>query len=76
MTRRSLRRSLAALCTAGLAVGALGITLGGAASAEVPSRVPGQVATPPPPGGGIRVTVGGQTQIVAEPQPVGPISFT
>lgn len=77
MTRRSLHRSLASLCTAALLAGLMAITLGGSASAEVPGSARTQVATPPSPGSGVRVTVGGPTQVTApEPQPVGPLSFT
>ena len=69
MTRRSLRRSLAAVCTAVFAAGVLGVAVGGSASAEVPSRTRTQIATPPPPGGGVQITV-------EQPKPLGPLSFT
>ena len=69
MTRRSLRRSAAVLLTAGLAAGLIGVSLGGSASAEVPARTRSQVATPPPPGSGIKITI-------VAPQPLGPLSFT
>ncbi len=73
MTRHSKRRSkravAAALVTGGLAVGVLGATLGGPASAEVPRRAPSQIATPPPPGNGVVI-------VVETPQPLGPVSFT
>jgi hypothetical protein len=68
MTRRSLRRTAAVLVTAGMAAGLIGLSLGGSASAEVPSRTHAQVATPPPPGSGIQITI-------VQPKPVGPLSF-
>lgn len=67
MTRRPLRRSLATVCAATLAAGILGISVGGPAGAS--SR--GQVATPPPPGSGVQITV-----IEQQPTPIGPLSFT
>ncbi len=69
MTRHPLRRSLAAACTAVFAASVLGVAVGGSASAEVPAGTRAQVATPPPPGGGVQI-------IVAQPQPLGPLSFT
>jgi hypothetical protein len=69
MTRHSLRRSLAAGCTAVFAAGILGFAVGGSASAEVPSGTRTQTATPPPPGGGVQITV-------EQPKPLGPLSFT
>lgn len=67
MTRRHLRRSFAAVCTAVFAAGILGVAVGGPAGAETR----GQVATPPDPGSGIQIIV--QTEA---PQPIGPLSFT
>jgi hypothetical protein len=69
MTRRPLHRIGATLCAAALAAGVLGVTAGAPAGAETRT----QIATPPPPGGGVQITV--QTVIVA-PQPIGPLSFT
>ena len=69
MTRRSLRRSLAAVCTAVFSAGILGFAVGGSASAEAPSSSRTQIATPPPPGGGVQI-------IVEQPKPLGPLSFT
>lgn len=66
MARPSLRRSLAIVCTAAFAAGILGVTVGGPAGAETR----GQVATPPPSGSGVQITV------VQPAQPVGPLSFT
>ena len=68
MTRRPLRRSLAALSTAVFAAGILGVAVEAPAVAETR----GQIATPPPPGTGVRITV--ETPRV--PQPIGPLSFT
>lgn len=65
MNRRTFRRSLAALCSAAFAAGVLGVTAGSPAGAETR----GQIATPPPPGAGVQITV-------IEPQPIGPLSFT
>lgn len=69
MTRRSLRRSLAAVCTAAFAAGVLGVAVGGPASAEVRNSTRTQIATPPPPGGGVQITV-------EQPKPLGPLSLT
>lgn len=69
MTRHSLRRSLTAVCTAVFAASILGFAVGGSASAEVPTGTRTQAAIPPPPGGGVQITV-------AQPQPLGPLSFT
>lgn len=68
MTRRALRRLLAVACTGVLAGALLGVGVGGPAGAEVR----GQIATPPPPGSGIQITVIEEF----EPQPIGPLSFT
>ena len=68
MTRRSLRRNVATVCTAVFAAGILGVAVSGPAGAE--SR--GQIATPPPPGSGITITVIEEV----EPLPIGPLSFT
>jgi hypothetical protein len=65
MTRRHLRRSFAAVCTAVFAAGILGVAVGGSAGAETR----GQIATPPAPGNGVEI-------IVQTPQPIGPLSFT
>ena len=69
MPRRSIRRAATALVTAGLAAGLLAASLGGPASAEVPTRTRSQIATPPPSGSGIVITV-------EQPKPLGPRSFT
>lgn len=69
MPRRSIRRTVAALVTAGIAAGLVAASLGGPASAGVPSRTRSQIATPPPPGSGVVI-------IVQQPQPVGPRSLT
>jgi hypothetical protein len=66
MTRRFLRRCGATVCAGALAAGILGVAVGGPASA----KVPGQVATPPPPGSGVQITV------AQDAQPIGPLSFT
>lgn len=66
MTRRSLRRSLAALCTAVFTAGILGVAVGGSAGAGTRSQVP---PPPPPPGNGVQI-------IVQQAQPIGPLSLT
>jgi len=76
MSRRSLRRSLAVICTAVFAAGILGVSASGPAGAETR----GQVATPPPPGAGVQITVGtitvGGASVEQQPQPAGWVSFT
>ena len=76
MSRRSLRRSLAAVCTAVFAAGLLGVS----ASAPAGAETRGQVATPPPPGAGVQIVVGnitvGGAAVEQEPQPAGWVSFT
>ena len=64
MTRRSLRRSVATVCTAVFAAGILGVAASGPAG--------GQIATPGPPGTGVTITVIEEV----EPLPIGPLSFT
>jgi hypothetical protein len=64
------------VCTAVFAAGVLGVAVGGPASAEVPSRTRTQIATPPPPGSGITIIVGGTAVVADQPQPLGPLSFT
>lgn len=74
ITRRPLRRIGATLCAAALAGAVLGVS--GGAPAGAGTRT--QVATPPPSGGGVQVTV--QQVIVLPdvpaPTPIGPLSFT
>lgn len=65
---RSLRRSLAAVCTAAFAIGLLGVAGIGSAGAGAPR--PSVPATPAPPGGGVQILV------EQEPQPAGWISST
>lgn len=81
MARRSLRRSLAALCTALVAAGAVGVAVVGPAGAGVSPPPP--PATAPAPGGGVQVTVGEIVvgglvveQELPAPQPLGPLAFT
>jgi hypothetical protein len=68
-TRHPLRRIGATLCAAALAAGVLGVTAAAPAGAEPRT----QIATPPPPGGGVQITV---QQVIVLPQPIGPLSFT
>jgi len=65
---RSLRRTLAAVCTAAFAGGLLAVAGIGSAGAGVPR--PSVPATPAPPGGGVQIVV------EQEAQPLGPLSFT
>jgi hypothetical protein len=66
---RIVHKSATALLTVGLAAGVLGVGWSGSAGADIPKRVGTQIATPPPPGSGVIVTV-------EEPQPIGPRSLT
>lgn len=71
MSRRSLRRSLAGLCTAAFAAGILGVS----ASAPAGATTRDQVATPPPPGSGVQIVVITPVEQAA-PQPTGWVSST
>jgi hypothetical protein len=71
MKTRIVRKTATAVVTLGIAAGVLGVGWSGSAGADIPKRVGTQVATPPPPGTGVIVIVGGE-----EPQPIGPRSLT